>query len=83
MYTVEDCRRSCDTEQEFQCRAFSFHSYRRDCLLSADDTHSTTQALIPDPDFFFGERGSCNNGKIALHNPFLMNFKYFPTTKAD
>ncbi|CAG7728314.1 unnamed protein product [Allacma fusca] len=64
MYSVEDCRRACDTEQEFHCKAFSFHSYRRECLLSSDDTHSTGQALIPDPDFFYGERGTCNNVRV-------------------
>lgn len=61
-YAVEDCRRGCDTEPEFQCRAFSFHAHRRECLLSSDDTHSSGQVLIPDPDFFYGERGACNNG---------------------
>jgi hypothetical protein len=62
IYSHEDCRRSCDTEPEFQCRAFSFHAYRRECLLSSDDTHSSGIALLPDPEFFYGERGTCNNG---------------------
>lgn len=63
VYTHEDCRRQCDSEPEFQCRAFSFHAYRRDCLLSSDDTHSSGVALVSDQEFFYGERGSCNNGK--------------------
>ncbi|OXA52939.1 Plasminogen [Folsomia candida] len=64
VYTHEDCRRSCDTEPEFQCRAFSFHAYRRECLLSSDDTHSSGTALVSDQDFFYGERGTCNNVKV-------------------
>lgn len=72
VYTHEDCRRSCDTEPEFQCRAFSFHAYRRECLLSSDDTHSSGTALVSDQDFFYGERGTCNNGDKSLHTWIYM-----------
>ena len=62
-----DCRRLCDAEKDFLCKSVSVHVGKSLCLLSADDSISLNgingaNSLMPDRDFVYSERASCNNG---------------------
>ena len=67
---LAECRRMCDAEQDFHCKSVSVSEQRRSpvCLLSADDSVSfsgvnVANVLIPDRDFTYSERSSCNNSR--------------------
>lgn len=68
---LAECRRMCDSERDFHCKSVSVAEQRRSpvCLLSADDSVSfsgvnVANVLIPDRDFTYSERSSCNNSKL-------------------
>lgn len=70
---LAECRRMCDSERDFHCKSVSVSETRRSpvCLLSADDSVSfsgvnVANVLIPDRDFTYSERSSCNNSKLLL-----------------
>ncbi|XP_046464235.1 uncharacterized protein LOC124210016 isoform X1 [Daphnia pulex] len=68
---LAECRRMCDAERDFHCKSVSVSEQRRSpvCLLSADDSVSfsgvnVANVLIPDRDFTYSERSSCNNMRV-------------------
>ncbi|KAI9559609.1 hypothetical protein GHT06_013614 [Daphnia sinensis] len=68
---LAECRRMCDAERDFHCKSVSVAEQRRSpvCLLSADDSVSfsgvnVANVLIPDRDFTYSERSSCNNMRV-------------------
>ncbi|KAG8232567.1 hypothetical protein J437_LFUL008705 [Ladona fulva] len=75
---VAECRRLCDQEREFPCRSFNFHTNRRECMLSSDDSFTADKAaLIKDRDFFYSERGSCSNVRVdCTQADMLITFSF-------
>jgi hypothetical protein len=70
---LAECRRMCDAERDFHCKSVSVSEQRRSpvCLLSADDSVSfsgvnVANVLIPDRDFTYSERSSCNNSNSVF-----------------
>jgi hypothetical protein len=70
---LAECRQMCDAERDFHCKSVSVSEQRRSpvCLLSADDSVSfsgvnVANVLIPDRDFTYSERSSCNNSKFIF-----------------
>ncbi|KAK3908976.1 Protein let-653 [Frankliniella fusca] len=77
-FDVNECKRLCDQEREFQCRSFNFHAVRRDCFLSSDDTFAADRAaLMLDRDFYYSERGSCSNVRVdCTQSDMLITFLF-------